>query len=77
MLGGVCVVLLSCPTCVCLSAVVMVSQEQLTGVCSFLCLVMCIFPCGMDSTWFSCNNFHKSIEMSLLKDVSMYAESGM
>jgi hypothetical protein len=31
----------------------------------------------MDSTWFSCNNIHKSIEMSLLKDVSMSAESGM
>jgi len=31
----------------------------------------------MDPTWFSCNNVHKSKGMSLLKAVSMCAESGM
>jgi hypothetical protein len=31
----------------------------------------------MDSTWFSCYNIHKSVEMSFLKVVSMCAESGM
>ena len=39
----------------------------------FFALCMCIFVCGMDSTWFSCNNLQKLIEMSLLKDFNMCA----